>query len=476
MAKVSEIFHLRKTQSELDFVDVRVHTDNLLFVDPFAISQRPDRWSIDCHQTVSGFFQRVIDSIRSGNDSEARELLSHLREPNETRLGLSRGRPQGAGIGRLQAEQLYLALKGSSAVKTGFITSLEECELMVEGIGFDKLSDITTNIIRGELVSYTREQCKLHNIPTENVALPPIFDPQAMQWAPQYVAVPVVAGCPLLLVPKAIVRYDPAYQHPKYYRYHVLNYLQLEALEAGSSLVRTLKNRKRVVYKKELAQAFPCTKEFLYQFSKDHPQVLKQYRDELAKLNLTEKSREIDVDDERAVAQMLAVALKAIPRGGDSASNYHRLMIGIVEFLFFPHLIYPRKETEIHEGRKRIDITMENGARDGIFWRISEVRRLPCGTIFFECKNYRTDVGNPELDQLSGRFSGRRGMVGFLCCRNFEDRALFVQRCIDTFKDDRGLIVPLDDRTIVEFLDRIRRGERSALDHELSKLVAEVCL
>ena len=42
-------------------------------------------------------------------------------------------------------------------------------------------------------------------------------------------------------------------------------------------------------------------------------------------------------------------------------------MVGIVEFLFFPNLLYPKKEREIHEGRKRIDIVMENGARGGIF-------------------------------------------------------------------------------------------------------------
>lgn len=476
MAKVSSTFKLGKTQSELDFVDVRLHTDNPLFVDPFAISQRLDHWSLDCHQMVTGFFQRVIDAIRSGENSAALELLSHLREPNETRLGLSKGRPQGAGVGRLQAERLHLALKESSAVKTGFITSLEECELMVEGISADKISDITTNIIRGQLVSYTGDQCNLHGIPTENVPLPPIFDPQAMRWVSQYVSVPVIAGRPLLLVPKAIVRYDASYEHPRYYRHHVLNYLRAEALEAGSSLVRTLKNKTKVVYKKELAQKYPLSKEFLFRFSKDHPEVLKKYRNDLAKLDLTEKTKEIDTDDERALAKLLASSLRAISPGGDSASEYHRLMIGIVEFLFFPHLIYPRGEQKIHQGRKRIDIAMDNGAKDGVFWRISDVRRISCGTIFFECKNYRTDVSNPELDQLSSRFSVNRGMVGFLCCRRFEKRELFVERCRDTFGDGRGLIVPLDDKTVQTLLGRIERGERGALDRELSILVNEICL
>ena len=99
-------------------------------------------------------------------------------------------------------------------------------------------------------------------------------------------------------------------------------------------------------------------------------------------------------------------------------------MIGVVEFLFFPRLIYPRKEHEIHEGRKRIDIVMENSARTGVFADIATIRNYPCAHVFFECKNYGREVGDPELDQLSGRFSRERGKVGFLCCRQFEDQLL----------------------------------------------------
>jgi hypothetical protein len=83
-------------------------------------------------------------------------------------------------------------------------------------------------------------------------------------------------------------------------------------------------------------------------------------------------------------------------------------MIGAVEFLFFPRLIYPRKEHEIHEGRKRIDIAMENTARSGPFADLTVIRNYPAAYVFFECKNYGREVGNPEIDQLSGRFSRER--------------------------------------------------------------------
>ena len=69
-----------------------------------------------------------------------------------------------------------------------------------------------------------------------------------------------------------------------------------------------------------------------------------------------------------------------------------------------------------------------------------------------------------------------RGKVGFLCCREFENRDLFIQRCRDTFGDDRGLVLPLDDPTVLHYLDRIAHGNRNELEREWAHLVNEVCL
>ena len=39
---------------------------------------------------------------------------------------------------------------------------------------------------------------------------------------------------------------------------------------------------------------------------------------------------------------------------------------------------------------------------------------LPCPFVFVECNNYTGEVANPEIDQLSGRFSNRRERMGML--------------------------------------------------------------
>jgi hypothetical protein len=450
--KISEAFNLGKTQAQLDFVDIDLARDAALFIDPFAISQRLDSLSQECHLSLHAFFQRIVDSIRAGQPSAAQALLLQLREPNETRLGYSTRRPQGAGIGTMQAGQLFAALQSSTAVQTGFLKSLEECELMIDGVARDKLSDLTTNVIRQHLAEYTREECALFDIPTRSVAMPPCFDRDTGLWHSRYLDLPVWEGRPILLVPKFFVRYDPAYKAGKYYEGYVLEYLRAEALTASSSLVQTLKNGRQVVRKKDLKRQYPFSKQFLYDFSRAHPEVLARYREDLAQIERRDRRAEVDPVDEATIAAALIAALPAIPPGNEYASDYHNLIIGAVEFLFFPQLIYPRKEHEIHEGRKRIDIVMENSARSGVFSDIAIVRNYPSSYVSFECKNYGREVGNPEIDQLSGRFSRERGKVGFLCCRGFEDRVRFIMRCRDTFRDDRGLMLPLEDETVLRWL------------------------
>ena len=481
MKTVSKHFGLGKSQAELDFLDIVLNKDNRLYLDPFALSIQPDRWSVDAHLTLVSYFDSVVIAIREGRHDDAKELLTNLNEPNETRLGQSRGKPKGAGIGDDQADDIYEALKKSGAVKTGVLSSLQECELFIPGIGWDKISDLTTNVIRKHLADYTTAQCDLHDIPFENVALSPYYDTDLQNWVSAEFEVPVVNGLPLLLVPRSIVRRAPAYDHGKFYTHFVLTTLQVQHLNAGSSLVRSIKNKKKRtvtkrVYKKDLREHYPSSKDALADFIRKNPEVLKAYRERLVSSadSVRDESKEFEIVDEVVVAESLRDALKSIPKGSADATRYHRLMIGILEFLFFPNLGHPKKEKEIHEGRKRIDILIENCATSGIFHRLHSIRKIPCAFVPVECKNYTTDVANPELDQISGRFSPNLGKVGFVCCRAFEDRSLFVKRCVDTFKDDRGLICPLDDKTIDLLLSEIANGHREKVDHRLTELVDEV--
>ena len=116
--------------------------------------------------------------------------------------------------------------------------------------------------------------------------------------------------------PRPAARYNLAVDHRDYYQNFVLDFLEAEHLDAGDALVRVLKSGKRKVYRKDLKQEHPLSRDFLYDFSLQHPEVLQRYRESLPKEtiqvsnealeNLQQDPRTIDLRD-------LSAQLRAIP-------------------------------------------------------------------------------------------------------------------------------------------------------------------
>ncbi|WP_444460418.1 hypothetical protein [Rhodobacter capsulatus] len=90
--------------------------------------------------------------------------------------------------------------------------------------------------------------------------------------------------------------------------------------------------------------------------------------------------------------------------------------------------------------------------------------------IMVECKNYSKDPANPEIDQLSGRFSVNRGQLGMMLYRTVDDYERLCARCRDTAQDGRGFMIALGDAQVVEFLNLIAEGQRVAIDARLQAI------
>lgn len=477
--RFSDHFSLGKSQAELDFVDVPLETDIPLFVDPYAISQEADTWFTQCHNAIVGYFQLVVDSIRNGDARLAKQLLSRLHEPNDTHLGFSSNKPSGRGIGSRQADDLYSRLQESRAVQTGLLSDLADCELVIPGIGHDKISDISINVIRGSLVEYTERQCRNHNIPTRQVASGMYWDAEQRQWRNRYAPLPIYKGKRIVLVPKVAVRYCLSVDHREYYQHFVLDYLQAEHLAAGSSLVTVLRNGTRRVTKKDLKQEHPLSKKFLYEFTKDHPEVLDRYKRTLP--TKPEYLRDDQIEHKQPEARNIDVAalvseLESIPSGSDAAGRYHNFIMGALQAIFHPQLRNPQKEEPLYEGRKRVDIVFDNGAREGFFSNLIERHKVTAPYIFFECKNYSEDPRNPELDQLTGRFSDKRGVFGVLVCRVVENTDLMLKRCLDVAHANRGYVIVFDDSDIKELLALRSKNDVQGVDDHMGALFRKLVM
>lgn len=464
--RVSDYFSLKTTQPSLDFVDIDLEKDVKLFVDPSALYLLNTEWGSECRSLIKSFFSTVLESIKNGDDDKARELLTQLSEPNETHLGLSKNKSQGRGMGASLADQVWQSLKHSDAVKTGIITDLEDTALLIDGIASDIISDVATNIIREPLLGYTIKISKEYGIPLEERSTLQLWDPVRKEWThkdtPQIIISTRNRTRRLTLVPKAIVRKSISYDAGKYYNKYLLEELQNE--EAAKGLVRILKNgESKPIPKKEIKKSHISDdgkiheKEQNRKLTPSRLEVLYRYKEEVNNdPSLALSHNEIADETGTPIPNWDALlnALLAIRPGVQEAKKYEKAVQDLLTALFYPWLVYPEPQTKIHNGRKIIDITFTNIAQEGFFKWAKD--HYPAPYIFIECKNYNTDIENPELDQMAGRFSPSRGKIGIIICRKIEDKEKIEASCRDTANDDRGYIIVLDDEDIKNLVRDIK--------------------
>lgn len=464
--KFSEHFKLNRSQPYLDFVDIPLHTDLPVFLDPDAIKSLKSPWGNDLSSLLQNFFDTILRLIHSGNHIKAQKLLSSLNERNEFHLGYSVGESKGHGFGSGSAETVWDELSTSNAAVTGLLKDLEDTALLIPGIGTDMISDAVCNIIRGPLIKYTQDMCVYYGIPlTPDVSSGPIWNPRKELWEEFLIPLPMTDYGKIILVPKILVRHKLAYKYDEYYRYYILPEMQREHLRARSSLVELLKNGTERVTKKSLIDKYGNDKLSVVEQTKIRPNILHEYKEQKASkpsLPLTqEQFCEIE-STELPDLDLLVNELKALATGRDTATEYENLIEKILSVIFYPSLCNPIKQFNIHEGRKRIDLTYTNEAKSGFFYWLS--MHYPCPLIFVECKNYGKETGNPEIDQLAGRFSPSRGQVGFLICRTIENKKLMYKRCTDTASDYRGYMLVLNDEDIYSLVDAYKKDDDQSFE------------
>jgi hypothetical protein len=482
---LSQALALNKTQPELDFVDIDLSTDTPLFLDPAAFYDGEGRFAEDCSRDLESFFEAVLHAAGEGDWDLGVRLLKGLREPDEIQLGFSKGLPRGRGVGGQQAEDIFEAILRSKAVESGLIRDLNDALIFVPGIGPDKVSDITTNIVRRHLIEYTQNQFALYGIPI-NTQMPSglLWDSVAADWTEGYDDIPVVQGRKILLVPKRYVKYayDFTRANQHYYDGFVANFIRQRQMASMGRLVRFRENKKGEktphVYKEDIEREVPRNKNSVADFSIKHPEVYERFKAAFFKFSPMSVSAIIaaqgDYFDDTKYAKHIVGALDAIPTGARDASDYQSLVVGIIHFVLYPNLSNPVLERPINDARKRIDITFDNTADAGIFARLRSDPFLVAREVMIECKNYTHDLANPELDQLLGRFDHRRGRFGIIACRDVMDRSTLVARCADAFRSQQGVIVVLTDADLKDALLRGPLGRQTRMNEIIQDQVRDL--
>lgn len=224
----SKSFQIKRTKQD-DWFDPILNTDTDLFLDPFLVfKERGGFWS-EAHSRIIKHFDRAFLLIAEGNANtkslQYRKALALLifREPRELCLGYTAKGTAGAGSGIGYAKTIAHAI--ADAIKRGLKhpKHFEELGVLNEGIGPDRISDITCTILKEQLVRYTQGIAQQHGLPLSPHRLyGGSFDERRLRWETPSVELPTnpFTKGPLLFVPQRFLRELPVINAADWWEYY----------------------------------------------------------------------------------------------------------------------------------------------------------------------------------------------------------------------------------------------------------------
>src|SRR5215217_6724772 len=144
-------------------VDVRPERDNRIFIDPSAIrasAAAGHKHATTADKTLRTFFGYIAAASQSSHavdQAHGARLLTQLREPNQTRLGMSRNGHRGKGMADGKGAQLWKMIRDNEVCRASAVPRLEHVPLFVPGMGSDLMSGAVTQIVWPVLVAFTHE-------------------------------------------------------------------------------------------------------------------------------------------------------------------------------------------------------------------------------------------------------------------------------------------------------------------------------
>lgn len=139
-------------------VDISFVCDIPLFTDPMLIFNSEKEEYKKLHEGIIKYFHFLYQKACDGLSNKELKAWFEFNEVPNNWLGYSMSGNKGAALGKQYARFLYKNIR--FATNTNNITKsnhIEKIMLLYEGSGKDKISDLTVNLIKGFLCSYTEE-------------------------------------------------------------------------------------------------------------------------------------------------------------------------------------------------------------------------------------------------------------------------------------------------------------------------------
>lgn len=213
--RFSEAFDIARGDDD-DWFDPHLTIDTRLFIDPLLLLEAGGDWA-QAHDELIAHFVHCYELVARAIGPEsvsavtARRLLT-FPEPGEIGLGFTAEGTDGSGGGAQFARRMADGIAVAIAAGLTQPEHIEEIGILNEGIGADRISDATANVLKARFILYTQQVAQRHGVkldPHEVRNARVVTD--VGRWVKETVQLPTnpVTGKPIILVPRRILNELP---------------------------------------------------------------------------------------------------------------------------------------------------------------------------------------------------------------------------------------------------------------------------
>jgi hypothetical protein len=244
--RFTEAFGIARV-TEDDWFDPHLTVDTKLFIDPLLLLEAGGTWA-EAHDELIAHFVHCYGLVAKATSSKsvsaqaARRLLT-FPEPFELGLGYTAVGTRGSGAGDRFAARMADGIAVAIAAGLAQPEHIEEIGILNEGIGADRISDATANVIKGRLIAYTQEVARRHDVP---LAMHKVRHVQvsldAARWHDEEVDLPTnpATGRPIILVPDFILGELPTLNADDWFDSHFNDDIRLSLnLKVGQAVSKS---------------------------------------------------------------------------------------------------------------------------------------------------------------------------------------------------------------------------------------------
>lgn len=239
--ELTEYFNI---EGPVEFVDVTIDGDKKLFLDPLLIARSAvsDPLARAADLNLRLFATKLSENIAAddpGHTARALQMMGNLKEPRETRLGMSEHGYNGRGVSDYYAQVVCRALQSDlkPLISLGVFQWFGVLPIYVQGIDADRMSDMTTGIVREQLIQFTEAMVRKYSAFSDHPhSLRPhkvkIWNASTNEWEDRFSNLPEAGGHPIILIPREWVGPRLEVRGRRFYRAS-LTYKQKEMFRAN---------------------------------------------------------------------------------------------------------------------------------------------------------------------------------------------------------------------------------------------------